>query len=369
MKRPLRILWNTWVNARDFNAQSLTARELALRLPAERFHSLFFHSHGAAVDPRLLAARENDDVCIDWLTLPRRLSSLRLAWQLLRGSHDILFYPALNTRASRLYRHLLPFGRAVKRVQSIECSWPQLAAQSPKALQHDLFWARRADFCAAITPAIARDLETQGIETEIIPLGVDLERFKPSARPRKDPRALLRVIFVASMQRRKQPHLILDMAHRLRDEPVEFHLIGPVLGDVSYHQGLLADKEARGLGRVHFHDAMPQDDIRRWLERSDVYVLPSRLEGFGKTTIEAAACGLPAVIFKDYESTAVIDGRTGFQVETFDDMVSKVRLLLNEPSLRRRFGEAALIHVRQFDWDVIARRWQLRFERLCSDHA
>ncbi len=368
MKRPWRILWNTWVNARDFNAQSLTARELALRLPAERFHSLFFHSHGTAVDPRLLAAKANGTANIDWLTLPPRLASPRLAWQLLRGRHDILFYPALNPRASHLYRRLLPLGRAVKWVQSIECSWPQLAAQSPAALEHDLFWARRADLCTAITPAIARDLQAQGIETEIIPLGVDVERFRPSARPREDPRALLRVIFVASMQRRKQPHLILDMAHRLRDQPVEFHLIGPVLGDSSYHRGLLEDKESRDLGRVYFHDAMPQEDIRRWLERSDIYVLPSRLEGFGKTTIEAAACGLPAVIFKDYESTAVIDGRTGFQVETFDDMVSKVRLLLNEPSLRQRLGEAAVTHVRQFDWNVIARRWQLRFERLCSDH-
>jgi glycosyltransferase involved in cell wall biosynthesis len=62
----------------------------------------------------------------------------------------------------------------------------------------------------------------------------------------------------------------------------------------------------------------------------------------------------------------VVDGRTGFQVETFDNMVSKVRLLLAEPSLRQRLGEAAVTHVRQFDWNVIARRWQMRFERLCG---
>ena len=39
MSRRLEILWNVWANSRDLNAQSLTARELARRLPAERFHS------------------------------------------------------------------------------------------------------------------------------------------------------------------------------------------------------------------------------------------------------------------------------------------------------------------------------------------
>lgn len=366
MKRPIRILWNVWANALDFNAQSLTARELALRLPPERFASRFLHSHGAAVDPRLIEARAGGQAAIDWLTLPRRFGSQRILREFLWGDHDILFYPALNPRASRLYRHLRPLGRSVKVVNSIECSWPQMNAEPPAVLRQSLYWARHSDLCVAITPAISKSLQNAGIDTEVIPLGVDLERFRPPQKARQDPRALQRVIFVASMQRRKQPHLILELARRLKDHAVEFHLIGPVLGNPDYYHQLLNQKEAEGLGRVHFHGAMQQEEIRQWLESSDIYVLPSRLEGFGKTTIEAAACGLPAVIFSDYESTAVVDGRTGFQVETFDDMVEKVRLLLDEPGLRQRLGEAALSHVRQFDWDVIARRWQLRFERLYS---
>ena len=365
MRRPIRILWNVWCNALDFNAQSLTAREIALRLPADRFESRFFHTYDADIDPRLEEAQASGQATIDWLTMPPRFGTFRILRELLWGRHDILFYPNLNGRASQLYRRLQRLGRRVHRVQSVECSWAQMEA-NPEELEHTLYWAKRAEVCAAITPAIANALKSKGVSAEVIPLGVDLDRFQPAPRPRQDPRALQRIIFVASMQRRKQPHLILELARRLRDHAVEFHLIGPVLGDASYYQQLLRDKEDDDLGRVHFHGAMPQDDIKQWLESADVYVLPSRLEGFGKTTIEAAACGLPAVIFKDYESTAVVDGRTGYQVETFDEMEAKVRQLLDEPRLRQRLGEAAVSHVRQFDWDVIARRWQLRFERLCS---
>lgn len=40
-----------------------------------------------------------------------------------------------------------------------------------------------------------------------------------------------------------------------------------------------------------------QTDVRRFLIASDIYVMPSRHEGISITTIEAMACGIPAVLY------------------------------------------------------------------------
>ena len=109
---------------------------------------------------------------------------------------------------------------------------------------------------------------------------------------------------------------------------------------------------------------MLQEEIYQWMRECDIFVLPSRLEGFGKVTIEAGATGLPAIIFSDYQSTAVVDGVTGFQVAAFGEMYDRVELLMRDRDLRLRMGEAAAEYVKQFSWDHITKKWEDVFTRI-----
>lgn len=357
--RRIEILFNVWADERNVNSQSLTAREIALRLDPDRFLSRFFVSSGRPADARL---REHPGV--ELLRVPPRLGTVEIVRQLLRGRHDILFYPSLNARASRLFWTLRRLARRARTVECLECSWDQLQELPPADLHHRLRWLRAADLCTAITPMITRSLAEHRIQAETVPLGVDLELFQPVDRAERE--KPWRVVFVGSIQPRKQPHLVLELARRLQNLPVELHLIGPTLGDPGYAEELMAETEADGLGSVVFHGALQQRQMAEWLARCDVYVLPSRLEGFGKTTLEAAATGLPAVVFDDYETTAVVNGETGFTVSTFDDMSRRVEQLLQDSELRLRMGAAAAEHARGFDWQVIAERWEDQLERLLA---
>lgn len=40
-----------------------------------------------------------------------------------------------------------------------------------------------------------------------------------------------------------------------------------------------------------------QDNVRKYLVASDIYVMPSKFEGISLTTIEAMACGIPAILY------------------------------------------------------------------------
>ncbi|HEY6329861.1 MAG TPA: glycosyltransferase family 4 protein, partial [Blastocatellia bacterium] len=296
MTKPIRILFNTWANESNLNAQSLTAREISLRLDPKLFNSTLFIGHGQDPDPRLL-----DRSGISLCTVTPRLGSMAIAARMIWGPEQILFYPSLNTRASHIYWRLKRAGRPKVAIENIECSLAQIKALPPKALAHSVTNIKGADFCFSITSTISASIEQEyHVRTGVIPLGVNLGLFRPEDRSGHG--LPVRVLYVASIQPRKQPHIVLELARRIRSEFVEFHLIGPVIGDASYRNSLIEEAARDGLTNVFFHGPKKQDEVLRWMKMSDIFVLPSRLEGFGKVMIEAGATGLPSIVFSDYQT-------------------------------------------------------------------
>ncbi len=358
MSRRIQILFNTWANANNVNSQSLTAREIARRLDPERFVCALFIGNRQTIDSNL-AARPN----IKILRVPPRLGSFYIAAQMLWGAHDILFYPSLNRRASRWFWRFRKMGRRKRIISNMEASLAQMQAAVPQNYAFELYSLKHSDRCFAITPAIARSFwEAFQVHADVIPLGVDLELFRPVDRSART--GVVRVLFVATLQPRKQPHVLLDMARALANEPVEFHLIGPVIGDSKYAEQLYADAERDNLTNVFFHGALPPSRVCEWMQASDIFILPSRLEGFGKVMIEAGATGLPSIIFSDYQSTTVIDSVTGYQVETDSQMLGALRELIQNRERRLQMGIAATEHAKLFSWDTIVRQWEEVFENM-----
>lgn len=348
-KRFIRVLFSVWADAKNVNAQSLNARDIALRLDPERFACTFFHS--GVVDSRLLSKKN-----VRFKHVPSRLGSLAIAKEMLWGKHDILFYVQPN-RASRIFWSFKGYGRSKKVVSTVESVIDRLTG---RALAEYLSMLQRSDRCYAITDYIAeRMAKDYGMTMPVIPVGVNLEIFRP--RDRSKHRPPCRILFVGTLQPRKQPDLILELAEHLRHEQVEFHLIGGLIGYRAYHEKLLREKEEKGLGNVYFQGLMVQEKIAEWMGQSDVFVLPSRVEGLPKVTLEAAATGLPCIVFDDYQTPSVVDGVTGFQVKTFEQMLDRLRELVENPGLRQRMGAAAVEHAKKFDWNLIVKQWEQVF--------
>jgi glycosyltransferase involved in cell wall biosynthesis len=105
------------------------------------------------------------------------------------------------------------------------------------------------------------------------------------------------------------------------------------------------------------------------MRHSDIFILPSRLEGIPKVTLEAAATGLPCIVFRDYRSPSVIDAVTGFQVGTLEEMMRALRRLIEDRSLRERMGVAARKHMEGFDWELVSRQWQSAYLEIATMQA
>jgi D-inositol-3-phosphate glycosyltransferase len=80
------------------------------------------------------------------------------------------------------------------------------------------------------------------------------------------------------------------------------------------------------------------------LASMDIFVFPSHAESFGSALIEAMAMEKPSVSTNSHGILdIVIDGVTGylFERKNSEDLYNKLKLLINSPEKRKKYGEAA----------------------------
>jgi glycosyltransferase involved in cell wall biosynthesis len=351
--QPIRVLFNVWADEDNFNAQSLNAREIVLRLDPARFRSTLFAQHP---DPRMVGVPG-----VRLVQLPSRLRSVVMMRELMWGHHDVLVYPPIDILYAP-YRRLRRLGASPRVVLPIEGTAEQLMSGSAAGLT----WLREADCLVSISPFIAETIESAfGIRSSVIQLGVDRDRFPSTDRGGRG--APLKVLTVASIQPRKRIEVVLDVAEHIGPGIAEFHVVGDPIGGAGYRDELESRARERGLSHVHLHGAVSQEAVSEWMRRSDVFLLPSRLEGTPRVTFEAAATGLPCVVFADYHTPSVVEGVTGFQVSSDDELLQRVEQLVRDQELRSRLGSAASEHMESFGWDRVASEWDGLLES-AADH-
>jgi len=177
---------------------------------------------------------------------------------------------------------------------------------------------------------------------------VDLERFRPGP-PDPGVRQALglgvedRVVgIVARMQPRRRFGLLLDAAERLFARDPRARLL--VLGRGTHREAVAEDPaRRRGLtGRVVFAGYRSADYLET-LRAIDVFtLLVPGSDGTCRAVLEAAACGIPAVVTRRGALPEIVaDGETGFVVDDEADALAAAWERLFHGAERRALGEAA----------------------------
>jgi glycosyltransferase involved in cell wall biosynthesis len=147
-----------------------------------------------------------------------------------------------------------------------------------------------------------------------------------------------------------------------------FSVAGDVL-EADYFEELKRLVNELGLAE-RFHFAGGVRDLRGYLARADIFVLPSRSEGFSNAIIEAMAAGLP-VVATDVggNAEAVIDGVTGFIVapEDAEGLAAAIVRLLAEPQRAEEMGAAGKARAADtFTTEAMMGRIITTYERLLA---
>ncbi len=111
------------------------------------------------------------------------------------------------------------------------------------------------------------------------------------------------------------------------------------------------------------------EKLRFAYSAADVFVAPSRMEAFGKTLVEALACGTPVVCFDATGPKDIIQHKvTGYKARPFDekDLAKGIDWVLEQPideQLKMR-GLARAHMMNNFSPDVIAHKYQSLYTKI-----
>jgi len=106
---------------------------------------------------------------------------------------------------------------------------------------------------------------------------------------------------------------------------------------------------------VFFLGYVPQDDIPRLYDMADVFVMPSVLEPFGITALEAMAAGTPTIVSKTSGVSEVTSNV--FKVDFWDTekMSSRILEILNYKELYEEMSNNCRIEAESIKWEDISR--------------
>jgi glycosyltransferase involved in cell wall biosynthesis len=202
----------------------------------------------------------------------------------------------------------------------------------------------------------------------LLPNAIDLSKYVPGPRNTElanrwslDGRRVL--LTVGRMEAREQAKgfdEILEIMPRLAKEFPDIVYIA--VGDGSDRVRLQSKAQTIGVAdRSIFPGYVSESDKLDYYNLADVFVMPSRLEGFGYVFLEALAMGRP-VIASDVDGSreAVRTGDWGLLVDPAkpDDLVAAIRSALTHPMVPDR-RELEL-----FSWPNFERRWHEVLDQL-----
>lgn len=229
----------------------------------------------------------------------------------------------------------------------------------------------RADLLCSTSQIMAQEMSlyiSKDKVLEIIPFGVDVERFAPRTDPKPEKPVTFGVAkyFYAIYGL----DLLLQAFARVAEHhPGEVRL--RLAGDGPEKENL-----KRLASELHIEEeidwvgTLPNDQVADFYRSLEVVVIPSRQESFGVTAVEGAACGLPVIasrvgglpeVVRDQETGLLIPG------EDSEGLARAMERLFLSPEEREQYGEAGRTFVlERYDGQKNVTQMESVYRRLLS---
>jgi len=280
--------------------------------------------------------------------------------------HSLRFVGPAALAARRLYRMPVPIVAHHHHLETVHGSY-----------QLEEWIARRCDLILTGSQFGRQQIISQlGVRPEravVVYYGVD-DKYVPQ-RPdealahRLGLRGHPILMCLGSLRPRKNLSVLLSALRLVLDERPDVRLC--VVGSGECEVELRAQAGELGLAHaVHFAGRVPETEKVAWYNLADIFVHPSRLEGFGLAAAEAMACGKPVVASRAGSLPEIVsDGETGLMCPPDDPpcFSRAILRLLDDGSLAQAMGRAGAEKVHcQFGWDRCALQTLQRYEEaLC----
>ncbi|MGB3459366.1 MAG: glycosyltransferase family 4 protein [Halobacteriota archaeon] len=232
------------------------------------------------------------------------------------------------------------------------------------------FTLKCADRIISYTESERKKLTNLGIDKNkiiVIPNGVDTKLFSTI---KKQERNSNQILWIGRFVPGKGVEYLIDAFNILIKEYPNLKLImigkGPLKGNIEQKiQNLNLRKN------ITIMNFVPNSNLPKIYQNSDVFVLPSINEGVPRTILEAMACGLPIVCTALPQLINIVEG-CGFLVPLRDPqaLADAIFRIISDKELAQKLGENGRKKVvENYSWeDTVKRTINLYEEIICQKY-
>lgn len=200
-----------------------------------------------------------------------------------------------------------------------------------------------------------------------IPNGINLERFSVFGKSGRDSGCPV-IVSVGRLKRMKNYDTAIKACVLMKDLEFEYHIIGAgedeaFLRNLIEREGL--EKKVKLLGF--------RSDVPLILQQCDIFLMPSRWEGFGLALVEAMASRLPVVASNvpGVREIVCTGPKGGFLIDPNDaaDIAEKLRTLIIDEKLRKEMGKNNHLYARKYSIESTAKSYLKLYEDVFNNGA
>jgi len=182
------------------------------------------------------------------------------------------------------------------------------------------------------------------------PNGVNTSIFHPEAKQTTYDFPQKYILFVGSIQPRKNIEGLMRAWYEIKDEFKDIWLV--VAGETGY---VFRNIKFLGDERIRFLNYVADDDLPGLYAGAELFVLPSFDEGFGLPALEAMACGTPVLVSNGGALPEVVgDADMVFNLTKPDDLSASIKKILSNKHLQNTMKEKSLLRAKTFSWHSTA---------------
>jgi glycosyltransferase involved in cell wall biosynthesis len=227
----------------------------------------------------------------------------------------------------------------------------------------------------ALTPALCRELESLGFESDVLPLPVDPIQFRSPTRVEREharhrfgitePEFV--VVYTGQLRRLKAIDQLIEAFALLAETGRKCHLF--VVGGAGGTDDTCADELVSQARRLALGDAVtftgPVSDVRAYLWASDAFVLPSEREGMPNSLLEAMASGLACVVPEKPVGRDVV-GDAGIVTadNRAESLLPALMDLADDAERRHALGIAAMAAIENYTLETVLDRQEHVYDRV-----
>ncbi|MEO1021628.1 MAG: glycosyltransferase family 1 protein [Bacteroidota bacterium] len=206
-----------------------------------------------------------------------------------------------------------------------------------------------------------------GIEpdrVEVVHNGINHHMFYPDKQKKKNDIFTIRYVGGLSGAH-KNAELLIHAAHTLEQRGLNFNMeIGG-----GYPENTVLPELVKSLNvqSVTFKGFIPDDELRSFYAGADLFLYPSKYEGFGFPPLEAMACGTATVSSKAGSLEEVLGyGAITVSPESHT-LAMAVETVMRQPNLKKDLEQRAVQRASEFTWQKSAEKHLAVFEKALSN--